>query len=398
MPSIRKKENKGGQVFYEIQVCRGRKQSRLTRRWYPPAGWSRKAIERELTKIAAEFERQCDAGEIISRAEQKELDRQRAQEAAKIQTLRQYGEKVFMPTKAVTIAENSRASFQGNLDKWIYPALGDMKMPEITPADISALLLSMQAQGKSCASCTKIYTILKSLFKMAYLTDAISRNPMDRVSRPRPRKDEIRNDDVDSYTVEEIQYILACVDKEKLKWRAMMHLLIDTGVRRGEAAGLQWKDVDFTENTITICGNLCYTPQNGVYLDTPKSGKSRRIDVDPDVMALLQQIRMEQAGAVISPYVFTQTGSAEPMNPQSITRYFKTFGKRYGVPGFHPHRLRHSFASIAIVNGADIASVSEKLGHADKATTLKMYTHADAESMKRASNIFRDAIKKAGQE
>ena len=61
---------------------------------------------------------------------------------------------------------------------------------------------------------------------------------------------------------------------------------------------------------------------------------------------------------------------------------------------FHPHKLRHTFASIAITNGADIASVSEKLGHANKGTTLKMYAHADQESIRRASEIFRNALKK----
>lgn len=62
---------------------------------------------------------------------------------------------------------------------------------------------------------------------------------------------------------------------------------------------------------------------------------------------------------------------------------------------FHFHLLRHSFASVAITNGADIASVSEKLGHTDKAVTLRMYTHADQESIKKASQIFRDAVKQA---
>ncbi len=73
------------------------------------------------------------------------------------------------------------------------------------------------------------------------------------------------------------------------------------------------------------------------------------------------------------------------------------FSERYNVPGLHPHKLRHTFASIAITNGADVASVSEKLGHSDKAVTLRMYTHADQESMRRASQIFRDALKKAEQ-
>ena len=85
------------------------------------------------------------------------------------------------------------------------------------------------------------------------------------------------------------------------------------------------------------------------------------------------------------------------MHPQSPTRYLKKFAARYGIDDLHPHKLRHSFASIAITNGADIASVSEKLGHSDKAVTLRMYTHADQESMKRASQIFRDALKKTAQ-
>lgn len=397
MPSIREKQTKDGRTFYEIQVSRGRSRSRLTSRWYPPEGWSQKAIDRELAKVAAEFERRCDNGEAISRAEQKEKDLLQKQEAAKIQTLRQYGERVFMPAKTVTISENSRSSFQVNLDRWIYPALGEMKMPDITAANISALLLDMQAQGKAHATCIKVYTVLKSLFKMAYLSDIIQKNPMDKVERPKQRKDEVRGIEAEAYTIEEVKHILSCLEKEPLKWQALIRLLVDTGIRRGECCGLQWKDVDFKGNTITVAGNLCYTPQKGVYLDTPKNGKTRIIDVDADVIALLQQLRQQQASHALSAFIFTQDNSPEPMHPQSPTRYLKKFAARYGIDDLHPHKLRHSFASIAITNGADIASVSEKLGHSDKAVTLRMYTHADAESMKRASQIFRDALKKAVQ-
>ena len=69
----------------------------------------------------------------------------------------------------------------------------------------------------------------------------------------------------------------------------------------------------------------------------------------------------------------------------SVIQCFKMlFAAVDGVQNLHPHKLRHSFASIAITNGADIASVSEKLGHTDKAVTLRMYTHADQESIRRA--------------
>lgn len=233
MPSTRKLKTKDGRVFYEISVSRGRGKSRLTRRWYPPDGWSRKAIERELSAVAAEFERQSDAGEIISRSEQREREAQAATEAAKILTLRQYGERVFMPSKAVTMSENSRSNYQSYLDKKIYPALGDLKLPEITPAQITALLLDIQAEGKAHSTVIKVYTILHSFFKMAYLGDMIDRNPMDKVERPKPRKSEATAEGPQAYTPAEVQRLFQALEAEPLKWRAMVHLLIDTGIRRG---------------------------------------------------------------------------------------------------------------------------------------------------------------------
>ena len=398
MASTRKRTTKDGQIFYEIRVSRGRGKSYPTSRWYPPDGWSQKAIDRALAKEASEFERRCHEGEVVSRAEQKENSLQQMREAAKIQTLKKFGEEVFMPAKAVTMSENGRYAYQGNLDHWIYPALGKLNMPDITPANISALLLSMQSQGKAHATCVKVYTILHSLFKMAYMTDVVPIDPMDKVERPKPRKNELKDADVEAYTVEEVQRIFTALEREPLKWRVLLRLLIDTGIRRGECCGLRWQNIDFKANTITIAGNLCYTPQKGIYLDTPKSGKVRTIDVEPEIISLLRQLRQEQASHAISTYVFTQPNSPEPMHPQSPAKYMQKFSKKYGVPNLHPHKLRHTFASIAITNGADVASVSEKLGHSDKPVTLRMYTHADQESMKRASQIFRNALKKAGQE
>lgn len=110
-----------------------------------------------------------------------------------------------------------------------------------------------------------------------------------------------------------------------------------------------------------------------------------------------RQLRNEQAMKSISIFVFTREHSPEPMHPQSPTRYLKKFSERHGIPDLHPHKLRHTFASVAITSGADVASVSEALGHSDKAVTLRMYTHANEESVNKASQIFRSAIKKAGQ-
>ena len=394
MPSIRRKTTKAGRDYYEITVSRGRSLPRLFSRWYVPEGWSQRAIDRELAKVAAEFERQCKAGEVVSRREKRQQEAQEAAEAAKIQTVRQYGERVFMPAKTVTMSENSRASFQSALNTWIYPAIGGKKLPDVSPADLSALLLEIQAKGKAHATAVKVYTVLHTMFKMAYLADEIPRNPMDKVSRPVPRKDEIRETEAQALTVDELRAVLEALEAEPLKWQALVHVLIDTGCRRGECCGLKWEDVDLEGRVLTIRRNLCYTPARGVYVDTPKSGKVREVDIGPETEALLEALKGQSSGE----YVFTQENSAEPMHPQSPTRYLKKLSARCGVPDLHPHKLRHTFASVAITAGADVASVSEALGHSDKAVTLRMYTHADAESRRRAAQLFRDAIKKAGED
>ena len=271
------------------------------------------------------------------------------------------------------------------------------KNRKIYAVSITALLLDIQAEGKAHSTVIKVYTILHSFFKMAYMGDMIDCNPMDKVERPKPRKGEAKADGPQAYTPAEVQKIITGLEREPLKWRTLVHLLIDTGIRRGECCALQWKNINFESGTITIAGNLCYTSAKGVYLDTPKNSHIRTVYAGDHTLALLRQLRIKQSTKAISTYVFTQEDSPEPMHPQSPTRYLKKFSERYGVPDLHPHKLRHTFASIAITNGADVASVSEALGHSDKAVTLRMYTHADQESISQAAQIVREAIEKAGQ-
>ena len=237
------------------------------------------------------------------------------------------------------------------------------------------------------------------MFESAEDSELIRPNPMQKVKKPRRNKADTKDaTQVEAFSIEEMQHILECLKNEPLKWQAYVTLIIDTGCRRGEICGLRWQSVNFKDKTITIENNLVYTSAKkggkGVFEDTPKTDASARvIDISDDASDLLRQLRIEQSRACISPYVFSQDGRAEPMHPTSPTRYFKKFGGRYGIDHFHPHKLRHTFASIAITNHADVASVSEKLGHANKGITLKMYTHANAESIKAAGDIFRNALK-----
>ena len=391
MPSSKRYTTKDGRVFYKIRCHIDRTRPALSMRWYAPEGWSQKAIDRELAKVAADFERRCKAGEVLSRSERQAQEAAAQAAAAQIKTVKEYAEKVYLPGVKITCSEATRDSYTRMLELHLFPTLGAVKMPDVAPAQITALLLKCQ-ETMAHSSVVKLYAIINRLFTAAYLDETIENNPMWKVQRPKPRKDEKGRDGVAAFTAEELGYILEYLEREPLKWQVYVRLLIETGIRRGEGCGLQWDCVDLDGLTVTICRAAYYTKDAGCYVSSTKNGKSRTVSISPALADLMKRYRADQAGKHLSKWVFTQEGTAECMFPQSPSRYFANFSRRYGIEDFHPHKLRHSFASIAITNGADIASVSEILGHSDKAVTLRVYSHADEESKRRASQTFLDAL------
>lgn len=302
MASTRERYTKDGRRFYEIRVRRGRGLSALSENWYPPDGWSEKVIQRELNRAASEFERKVKAGEVVSRAEQKEIDAQAAAEAAKLKTVRQYAESVFLPTKEATMSENGIANYRMFLRKHALPYLGDVLLLEVTPAMITKRLLDYQKKGYAHASAIKLYNVLNGLFEMAFLDDTIPTNPMLKVKRPAQGKTEQAQDETEkALTVEQLRELLAYMEHEPLKWRCFVLLAADTGMRRGELCGLYWSDIDKQSGTITVKRNLQYSPDKGIYETSPKNGKSRKVDIGQDTLDLLNQLKKEQAILICSP-------------------------------------------------------------------------------------------------
>ncbi|HIT34606.1 MAG TPA: site-specific integrase [Candidatus Faecousia intestinigallinarum] len=308
-------------------------------------------------------------------------------------TLQTYAEKVFMPRKSITIAENTRDLWQRCLNLRIYPTFGSKPIEEITSSELYDFILGLQAEGLAKSTVEKYYRLLRGIFRMAYNTNVITANPMQNVDAPQPRKDEMISE-IQAYTAEEIAYIEKCLENEPLKWRTVVHLLDDTGCRIGEVCAIEWSRIDWVRQAVVITCSLCYTPDKGVFLTTPKNRRKKTVYLSEKTMWLLWKMYMER-GKNNSPFVFTKRGSSEPIHPQSPRKWMEKFGAKYGIEHLHPHKLRHSFASIAITNGADIASVAEILGHRDKSVTLRMYTTANAESCRIASSIRRKAVETA---
>lgn len=182
----------------------GRGRAELSTRWYVPEGWSKRAIDRELAKVAADFERKCKAGEVLTKAQEREPQEQKERERTKIKTVKQYAEQVYFPQRKITLSNKTRENEKWTFGKYIFPEIGEMLMAEVTPAQITALLLKIQVKGLAHSSVVRIYAVLGTFFKTAYIDDTISKNPMDKVMRPKPRKNEVKKDEPEAYTEEEV--------------------------------------------------------------------------------------------------------------------------------------------------------------------------------------------------
>lgn len=392
MATAKLKRRSDGSPYYLIQVSMGRGKSPMSMRWDVPQGLASKTIQSQLEKVKAEFERRCKSGEIINRAEAKAREAQAAAEAAKVLTLEQFVNGVFLPQKQNSVSRNTYLFYRNATDNHILPRLGTVKTPEITSAMIAKVLQDAQANTSlSNRSVVAIFQTLTQIFRLAFEMDVVERDPMNKVRRPRSQKDEERHT-VEAFSADEVRHILDCLEKEPLKWRCYLHILIDTGLRRGECCGLRWDDVDFEKAVITIRRTICYDPEKGVYENATKTGKIRTVPVSSAVLSLLRELRMEQSEICVSKWVFAQSASGDVMHPDSPAKWLAKFGKRNNIEHLHPHKLRHSFATLGIINGADVTSMAALLGHADASTTLRIYSHADEESKLRAAQTFREAV------
>ncbi|MDN5915074.1 MAG: site-specific integrase [Pseudonocardia sp.] len=162
---------------------------------------------------------------------------------------------------------------------------------------------------------------------------------------------------------------------------ALWHLYAFRGLRRGEACGLEWPEVDLTGSTIAIVRQRIST-RGVVYEDVPKSDAGiRTISLDAGTVAALRAHRKRQmaerlatgASWVMSDKVFcAEDGS--PLNPNDISEWFEDLTLDAGLPPIRLHDLRHVAASLMLAAGVDMKVVQETLGHSNIGLTANTYT------------------------
>ncbi len=396
MANIQERRNKDGKLIsFSIRVHRGRgldgKQLKpFTTTFDVLPTWKEETARKKAEAFASVFEKECKDG--IKADNRQRFDgycdyviNLKEERGTKHSTIVRYRE----------------------LTTRIYPAIGHIKLCDLRVDHLNDLYTSLSSDGLNKKTGGKLSTktiiehhrLISTVLEQAFKERLIVFNAARQAVLPRTEKKE-----VNYFQAEQIEAIRNALENEPIKWKMLVHLLLITGARRGEILGLKWDKVDFVNNRIYICNNVLYSPDKGIYEDTPKTDKSKRFIALPvETMILLKEYKLEQAQEFFkqgilqnkNSFVFSQIdGSA--MHPDSVTTYLTRFSKKYNLPHINAHAFRHTMASLLYFNGVDSVSISKRLGHAQVSTTANIYAHVIEEADQRNADILSDIfLKKA---
>ncbi len=370
---------------YRIRVSCGYtaagKQIVRSMNWKPAHGMSEKQIEKELNRQAVQFEDICSGRGISGNIKFETFARQWFEEYAKVKL------------RIRTIARLHQ------LEERTYAAIGHLRMDKINVRHVQAFINNLQEDGinkrtgggLSPKTVRHYLSFISGVFDYAQNCGFATGNPCKAVILP-----ELKKKPPEYYTLDEAQKFIDTLNTDTpIMYRVFFLLAIYGGFRRGELLGLEWRDIDFKNCTVSICRTSLYTPSTGIFTDTTKTEQSRRVlKLPSDLFPLLGELRKEQVkrGVSGSGRLFVNE-IGEPLGTNAAYYWLKRFCAAHGLRFLGIHAFRHLNASLLISTGADVKTVSAALGHSQATTTLNIYTHAFAEAQAAASDAVADKLK-----
>ncbi len=275
---------------------------------------------------------------------------------------------------------------------------------KVTPKLVDDLYRHLGTVGKrKPATVQRFHAVLRAAFGQAERWGWVERSPIDRATPPRVHRDEVRPPEVDAV----LKVIEAAEQSRSPENALVFRLLAATGCRRGEVVGLQWGDVDFDADPITVTLRRAVVKvERQLIVKATKTHAVRTVGLDPDTAALLRDqwkraVEIGLAGGVPPEpehFVFQrQPGSTEPMSPDRISQAWRRCCQDVGVKA-RLHDLRHLQASMLLDAGEAVTVVAARLGHRDTSTTLKVYGHLMPGADTRAAGIVGSALAKQQEE
>lgn len=263
------------------------------------------------------------------------------------------------------------------LNDHLIPAIGECELQTLTPIILQRYISELLEHGNkktggalSASSVNSIITVIQSSLNVAFNLGIMSERVGDKLCRP--KLDEKK---VECFSIDEQRAIEKAVLTDSRKYMFGVLLCLYSGLRIGELLALEWNDIDFANETLSV-SKTCYAGKdiNGAFgriIDKPKTPSScRLVPLPKQIMPLLKAARKNSE----SYYVISK--GVEGLSVRTYQRNFETLLKKLNITPHGFHALRHTFATRAIECGVDVKTLSELLGHKNPTVTLNRYAHS----------------------
>ena len=278
------------------------------------------------------------------------------------------------------LAITAWTNYREIIRRYVVPYIGAKRLVDLSPLDVKAMHAALLDHGRkdgtalAVASVQLAHRVLHRALADAVRWNLIPTNPATGARVPKGERKEMS-----VWTAEEASTFLDAVAHDRLA--ALWTIALHTGLRRGELAGLRWKDVDLDAAALTVAQQRT-TAGNQVVVMTPKAKSQRQLLLAPATVAALDGHRKRQRTErlALGP-AWTNTGyvfvdeAGEPYHPQRLLKMFEQAMRRAGVPAIRLHDLRHTMATLALQAGVHPKVVQEQLGHSGINVTLDIYSH-----------------------
>ena len=344
--SIVARQRKDGTTVYDVmyRTVDGRQIKRC-------AGASRRAAEGMLSEALAAVRR----GELKS-ASQERFDSYAAR---------------WLGAKRPRLEQSTYEDYERHIRLRLLPAFGDLKLRAITRSRIEAYLAALdRGQDLGRKSINDSLIPLRQILGRAVREGIITSNPANSTDRDQPLELPYERPVMRPLNGEEAgRYLEACGPR----YRPMAEVLIGGGLRIGEALALEWRDITWETQTLSIERTL---KRGGV--GTPKSDRARPVAVDSAVIAILREHRHRLVASGRGGVLVFPSTAGTPLGVGNVRkRWHVPTLRRAGLSGVRLHDLRHTAATLWLAAGESIYFVKEQLGHADIQTTINLYGHPD---------------------
>ena len=393
MATIVPKKGKDGNIHsYLIRVCLGRdeqnKQIFRNTTIPRPEGMTPKKEKDEVKRQAGAWERE----------QREEYERSHSKTDKTKITLAEFVRSHWWTDHVMDGSHTpSSISFYENMSNDIVAYFGESrKLSSIDAETVKRYIKYLNTEAKtrggkpySATTIVRHYQTLRNILNYALRFGYLKDDPCKYLTvKDKPRKE---NKEIDFLTPKDAQRFMAALESEPLFWRCFINVLITCGLRRGEAIGLKWEDIDSEKLTLNVSRNVTIDKNSSdkIHIGETKGKESRSVPLLPDVYALLMEFKSEQDkkhGGILLPnaYIFCSTPNPyKPLYPTEPTRWQARFVKRHKLPNVSPHDLRHTAATLALEGGADLKQVQQLLGHKDPATTMQFYAGVTEEAARR---------------